>query len=382
LKISTIHGITSNQTDEVVNSNQLSKSVDFVLSHFDHQKQDFPRTMMTAKQNWQFTVTSREEILRKCEESDYIDCRINAYPEYTEYKGIVRHPPDFVFVDLDLANFNNDKSKLDRILKRTMNKIEGLGSKPTVIWSGNGYHVYLPLAAIVLDQEELFSKDKFPSLFRSPFGKYFGYSVSELFLKFAKDYFTNEKADPLHHPKYGNSLLRFPDTYNSKCLNRGLGKEESKVKVIQRWDGKRLPIQLLLKDFRRWIVQEEINENKKQSKKSKSKRMSFEETNQKGGRIEWIEKLLQTPIEDYRNYCLWVILVPYLLNVKHLSEEDTFANVKDWLERCDRLRKLSFDPKSKIYSTIKGNKEFKPISFVKLKENNRELYYLLECKMA
>ena len=175
---------------------------------------------MTAKQNWQFTVTSREEIFGKCNESDYIDCRINAYPEYTEYKGIVRHPPDFLFIDLDLTNFDYDKSKIDRILKRTVSEIEALGSKPTVIWSGNGYHVYLPLSAIVLDQIDIFSKDKFPSLFQSNFCKYYGYSVSELFIKFAKDYFTNGKADPLHNPKYRNSLIRIPDTYNSKCLKR------------------------------------------------------------------------------------------------------------------------------------------------------------------
>ena len=332
---------------------------------------------MTAKQNWQFTVTSKEEILRKCKESDFIDCRINAYPEYTEFKGIVRHPPDFVLIDLDLTSFNNDRIAIDRTLKRTVNKIGKLGVKPTVLWSGNGYHVYLPLAAIVLDQEDIFSKVKFPSLFQSSFSTYNRYSISELFLKFAKNYFTDGKADPLHHPKYGNSLIRIPDTYNSKCLNRGLTKEESKVKIIQIWDGNKLPIQLLLKDFRRWIVQEEINENKKQTQKSKSKVVSFDKFNQKGGRIEWIEKLLQTPIDDQRNYCLWAILVPYLLNIKHLSEEDTFAIVKEWLEKCDKLRKLSFDPKSRIRSTIKCNKGYKPISYLKLKNENSYLQNIL-----
>jgi hypothetical protein len=159
-----------------------------------------------------------------------------------------------------------------------------------------------------------------------------------------------------------------------------LTKEESIVRIIQKWDGIRLPIQLLLKDFRRWIVQEEINANKKQSQKSKSKVVSHNKFNKKGGRIEWIEKLLQTPIEDYRNYCLWAILVPYLLNVKHLSEGDTFSILKEWLQKCSELRNLSFDPKFKIYSTIKRNKEFKPISFAKLNEKNLELVLLLKSK--
>jgi hypothetical protein len=338
--------------------------------------------MMTAKQNWQFTVTTKEEIVRKCEESDFIDCRINAYPEYTQFKGIVRHPPDFVFMDLDLVDFKNDRMSIDRSLKRIVNKIGKLGVLPTVLWSGNGYHIYLPLAAIVLDQIDIFAKENFPSLFQSSFGKYSGYSVSELFLKFAKDYFTNGKADPLNHPKYKNTLLRFPGTHNSKCLNRGLSKEGSEVKIIQEWNGKRLPIQLLLKDFRRWIVQEEINENKKKNKRSNLKDDLSSKFNKKGDRIEWIEKLLQTPIEDRRNYCLWAILVPYLLIVKLLSEEDTFTILKEWLQKCNDLKKLSFEPKSKIYSIIKGNKGYKPISFSKLKEENKELFLILESKTS
>ena len=36
--------------------------------------------------------------------------------------------------------------------------------------------------------------------------------------------------------------------------------------------------------------------------------------------------------------------------------------------------------KSKIYSTIKGNKGYKLISFSKLKEENKELFLILESK--
>jgi hypothetical protein len=162
------------------------------------------------------------------------------------------------------------------------------------------------------------------------------------------NYVTNANANQIHHPKYVNSLIRIPGTYNSK--------RNQEVKIMQRRDGKRLSIQLLLKDFRRWIVQGEINENKKQSKKSKSNRSSFDKFNQKGSRIEWIEKLLQTPIDDYRNYCLWAILTPYLLNVKGISEEDTTKVLEEWLDKCNNLRRLIFNPRSKIYSTIKSDK--------------------------
>ena len=34
---------------------------------------------------------------------------------------------------------------------------------------------------------------------------------------------------------------------------------------------------------------------------------------------EWIEKLLEIPIEDGRKYTLWKILSSYLVNVKNLE---------------------------------------------------------------
>jgi hypothetical protein len=86
----------------------------------------------------------------------------------------------------------------------------------------------------------------------------------------------------------------------------------------------------------------------------------------------------KTPIVDHRNYCLWAILVPYLLNVKRLSENDTVKVLGEWLDKCNSLRRLSFDPRSKVQSTIKGNKGFEPISLNKLKYKNKDLFLLLE----
>ena len=101
----------------------------------------------------------------------------------------------------------------------------------------------------------------------------------------------NGKADPPHRPKYKSCLIRIPNSFNSKCLSKGLSKEESKVKVIQKWNGYRLPIQLLTKYFMRWLVQEEIiqrniiKENKHfQGKNNRStKQITL---------INWIENLV------------------------------------------------------------------------------------------
>ena len=65
-------------------------------------------------------------------------------------------------------------------------------------------------------------------------------------------------------------LIRIPGSYNSKLLQKGIDAENSNVRIIQKWDsGKKTPIQLLLRDFRHWITQEEINQKIQNNKKQK-----------------------------------------------------------------------------------------------------------------
>jgi hypothetical protein len=359
-------------------------NIRFVLSHFTGQEFLFPRSIMTAKTNGQVFVDSEDEIRKYFSDADYLDCRINAYPEILERDGFLVQPPNFVFIDLDISNFSNDIRKLDKIKNSTLRKMEQLnGSHPTVTLRGNGYHIYLPIDIPVLDNEYVFSKDKFPNLFSSK-SKYSHYYVSEVFMQFAEDYFTGEKSDPNHRPKYKTCLIRIPETYNSKCLNKGLSLEESKVKILQKWDEKRVNVESLVQEFRIWLTLQEINLSKDKSKKNTIKKPQYEyssnRNNQSGNvsRIDWIEKLLKTPIEDQRKDCLWRIIGPYLLNVKNLSESETSKIMEEWLEKCDKFRKLDFEPRIKIYSIIKGNKGYKPISFSKLKEENKDLFVLLD----
>ncbi|HEU5120538.1 MAG TPA: DNA primase noncatalytic subunit PriX [Candidatus Nitrosocosmicus sp.] len=362
---------------------KILNTIDFILSHFQSPLREFPRKMMTYRSNGQFTVTSKEEIFKRCEQDDFKDCRINAYPEVIENNGFLIQPPNFVFIDLDLSNFSNDIKKLDKVKNSTLRKMEQLnGSHPTVSFTGNGYHIYLPIEVPVLDNEYEFSKDKFPNFFSAK-SKYTNYYVSEVFMQFAEDFFTGNKADPNHRPKYKTCLVRFPDTYNSKCLNKGLSKEESKVKILQKWNGKRINVAPITHDFRIWLTQLEINllKNKKPKsilrksdiKYSASKKIKTNEPH----KIDWIEKLLQTPIEDYRKECLWRIIGPYLLNVKNLSELQASKMMEDWLNKCNKVRGLDFEPRMKIYSIIKGNKGYRPISLSKLKEEDSNLFKIL-----
>ncbi len=92
----------------------MIKDIDYILSHFEEPI--FPREMMTATSNGKFSVNSKEEMFKKYKEANFVDCRINAYPVHTGYKGIVRYPPNFVFIDLDLSNFKDLKT-LDKTRK-------------------------------------------------------------------------------------------------------------------------------------------------------------------------------------------------------------------------------------------------------------------------
>jgi Primase X len=93
-------------------------------------------------------------------------------------------------------------------------------------------------------------------------------------------------------------------------------------------------------------------------------------------RIKWIEKgILENPLSDHRKYVIWRILSPYLLNVRKLPKEESYSIMKDWLDRCNRVKELKFNPKIKIKEGLKGaSKGYYPISKEKLKEENRQLY--------
>lgn len=168
------------------------------------------------------------------QQSKFVDCRVNAYPSYTEYKRIQRYPPNFIFADLDLSYIRTEQS-LKKTLSETLKIIRfKLNGSPTVLWTGNGYHIYQPIDAIILEQFSQFAEFENPSL---------------KFMKFAELYLTGGKSDPSHNPSFKSCMIRIPGTYNSKYP---LGRNE--VKVIQKWDDYRPPIKLLLDDFHAYLV--------------------------------------------------------------------------------------------------------------------------------
>ncbi len=55
------------------------------------------------------------------------------------------------------------------------------------------------------------------------------------------------------------------------------------------------------------------------------------------GEFAWVEKLLATPIPDVRHRVVNLILAPYLVNVKGLSEEQAFEIIRDYIEKCKMI---------------------------------------------
>lgn len=340
----------------LVNQNFL-ENLDFILSHFEEP--NFPRTMSTlVTQGRQSIAYAKEELISAHISSDLIDCRVNAYPLYTEYKGINRQAPNFIFIDLDKSCFKSERSHklaLDNTLRRIK---ENIGGYPTVIQSGNGHHIYQPIEAFPLEQKYTFSDFDQPS---------------KTFLRFAERYLSGNKSDPSHNPSLKSCMIRIPGSYNSKCIQEG---RYSEVKVIQRWNGLRPKINLLLGSFYAYLVDEKLKENERREQSRYHFKNKYSNSS---NTILWIEKLLQTPIEDYRKNAVSLIIAPYLINIKKLSYEEALNIIDDWLNKCSSLRQLdygfSYKVKYALQTSIKNG--YKPLKMESLKIKNQILYDFL-----
>lgn len=329
-------------------------TIDFILGHFPEPI--FPRTISTFKSRGkQFEVFQKEDMVRAYDESKNIDCRINAYPSYTSYKGIQRYPPNFIFADLDLSLLELEQS-LERALSNTLRIIRfKLNGFPTVIWTGNGYHIYQPMDSVVLEQYSQFEAFENPSL---------------KFLRFAEHYLTSGKSDPSHNPSFKSCMLRIPGSFNSKYSDGS-----NKVRIIQEWDGYRPPINLLLGTFHTYLVDQKMKEMK--LKKRIEQRFGLKEGQSHS--LSWIETLLQTPISDFRKNAIGLILAPYLINIKKMPYDVAFQTLQYWLDRCNELRSLdpNFSYKIKYSLNAAMRKQQLPLKLTTLETKNKDLYQML-----
>jgi hypothetical protein len=74
---------------------------------------------------------------------------------------------------------------------------------------------------------------------------------------------------------------------------------------------------------------------------------------------------------DYEKcHAINLILAPYLINIKKLLYVNAFDIIKDWLNKCDSLRRLDSNFNSRVKSALEDaiQKGIPPMSLVKLRE--------------
>ena len=350
------------ESREVEVEQRRIENVDFILNHLSGTL--FPRRISTAAtKGAQFTVYDKDEMIKAYTKADWINCRVSAYPLLSdaEFCGRSRkQAPDFLFIDLDIGPSKNEEEHR-RALKETLRNIKRqFGGYPTVLWSGNGYHVYQPMHALILEDVADFIKFEQPSI---------------KFLRFAERQLSNNKCDPAHNPSFKSCMIRLPGSLNAKCIAKGLeSKAGAEVKIIQNWNGLRpkIPYQFY-KDFLAYLVKERKEELQRLARHCKNT------TNSITSQIPWIETLLQTPIEDYRKHALDLIIAPYLIVVRRLSSEQALRIIEVWLDKCNKVRRLDFDPRYKIKTALKNvsKSNIPPMKLETLKQRNSELHKII-----
>ena len=163
-------------------------------------------------------------------------------------------------MDLDRATFKTDKAHISALTSTLENIRQKLGGtanlhklaevlpnptpRPTVLWSGNGYHIYQPVNTPVLEELDIFAK------FKSP---------SRRLMQYAESILSNNKADYAHNitVSFKNCMLRVPGSINSK--------NGQTVKLLQIWDGQFPKINPLLVDFYIYLCGQRIKELTNQS---------------------------------------------------------------------------------------------------------------------
>ena len=117
------------------NSSSIFFGIDFLLNHL--KKPEFPRTIATLlTEGKQIIVSNKEEALSFYKDSNYMDCRLAAYP-YSVNNNLPQII-DFVMLDLDLNNFKFSRQKLDRALNKILLTLKKDTVEPTVIFRRYG----------------------------------------------------------------------------------------------------------------------------------------------------------------------------------------------------------------------------------------------------
>jgi len=239
--------LSSHQQQSEKRKTKVKQNIRFILSHF--KEPTFPRTITsrsTMCDGTQFKVVYDEkEMFRTYEQSKFIDCRVSIYPslyatkEYYNDKDVNMQLADLITFDLHKSVFMRESAQIKALyaILQAIKKI--LAGRPTILCSGNAFHICQPIEPDPTEQIEEF-RDRIIN----------EYPALGLFLRLSK-------LDPCHPQQpYNPSMLLIPGTLSSKCEE---GEEHQEITIIQRWDGHRPKIDSVLIDFHEYLKDQKIN---------------------------------------------------------------------------------------------------------------------------
>jgi hypothetical protein len=148
-----------------IREKKVEDGLRFILNHFDDSEPMWPRMVSTyVTRGAQKLVSSFEEAMAWYKAANFLDCRMSAYPKYTDiYINSTGIAPSLLLVDIDREHFETTEQFELCAIKTIKNFKELLDAQPTQLWTGGGYHFILPQFAIVLEKVEKFKKFGHPS---------------------------------------------------------------------------------------------------------------------------------------------------------------------------------------------------------------------------
>ena len=287
--------------------------------------------------------------------------------------------------DIDGLDYEAEKKAI-----KTMNKISALQQFTKIpitsvrMFTGSGNHVYGIFPLMKQELRDLISREEMGiSMDLSDF--------NNEWLRYLGNFMSNNGADINNRPSLDSCYFRVPNSYNSKILQKNGWKftDEAQVKLISSYysdidskpsvNNSRGVPDLLLDGYRNSLLRlkrrnekiDMIRELKQQAFGNKHRKKPKPKPN----KIKWIEVLLTIPIPDYRKFCIWHILVPYLKNIRLFSPREAKKIIVKWSKLCNELRGITFDVEKMIESEFNKEDEYKPISFDSLFHSRKKFRF-------
>jgi len=305
---------------------QQTEGLEFIFSHFPSPKDEpqqpyLPRPVSSAlTDGQQRTAFSIEYLGNICETANWIDIKVGAYPKFTYLMEKGRVPWGYVPKHWQLL-IDQDEGDLQVTLHKIKMYLGGV--TPSVIFTGHGFHIYIPLK---ITNKEILSN----------------LELAIDYMRFLEKYVTNNQSDKGHYPSFNSCMMRVPGSHNQECITERI---PSEVTIIQKWDGFRTaPSSHVFDEFMK--VQ-----NKKRLIEAHQARKDIELI-KKYGSLAAANKELQDPLTDFlifhskgitdgRKNTLYYIIAKYLIRVKGVTDKATAEGIcAEWLRRSNRLKPI------------------------------------------